>query len=183
MNKSQAELTLAAYLQSLTDKKAQVSDNRILAGSANKHNVKLLAQAAAKKGNAEFSKTMSSVAQSRTEEYRQRHQQGVEQRDNTYQAISNAKPEVREKISIKLTGLKKTDEHNAKVRVKNQERARPVIVPWGVFRSGKLAGDVYNTMNAVSNGKNHVSHHCKRNTLGYRFISLEEYIMLTGKEL
>jgi len=183
MNKSPQELALEAYLAGLTDKKAQVSDNRILAGSANKHNTKLLAQAAAKKGNIEFGKTMSSVAQNRTEDYRQRHQQGVEQRDNTYQALSNARPEVREKISATMTGMQKTPEHNARVRAKNQERAQPVIVPWGVFRSGKLAGDVYNTTNGVKNGKNYVSHHCKRNTLGYQFISLEEYIMLTGKEL
>lgn len=136
-----------------------------------------------KKGNNQFGETMSQIASNRDEEYWQRHQQGVEQRDNTYQAECNARPEVRERISKSMKGKEKTAEHKEKVAAKTRERAKPVITPWGLFRSGKLAGDAYNELNNVSNGQNRVSHHIKRGTEGYRFITIEEYIMLTGKDV
>lgn len=129
------------------------------------------------------SQTVKKIAAARDEDYIKKLHQGIAQRDNTYQAVCNAKPEVRAKISASMTGKEKTVEHLAKVAAKTQERAKPVITPWGVFRSGKLAGIVYNEMNGVRNGKNHVSHHAKKGTPGYKFITLEEYIMLTGKDV
>lgn len=136
-----------------------------------------------KKGNKQFGKTMSEIASNRDEEYWRRHQQGVEQRDNTYQAVNNARPEVRERISKSMKGKEKTAEHKEKVAAKTRERARPVITPWGVFRSGKLAGDAYNELNGVRNGKNYVSHHATKGTEGFEYIDLEVYIMLTGKDI
>jgi len=147
------------------------------------HGVGCYKHAQTKKDNKQFGKTMSNIASNRDAEYKQRHQQGVEQRDNTYQAECNARPEVRERISKSMKGKEKTAEHKEKVAAKTRERAKPVITPWGIFRSGKLAGDAYNELNNVSNGRNRVSHHTKRGTEGYRFITLEEYIMLTGKDV
>ena len=132
-----------------------------------------------KKGNPEFGATMSNIARNRDETYWQNHQQGVEQRDNTYQAECNTKLEVRERISASMKGKQKSQEHIDKVAAKTRERAKPVVTPWGVFRSGKLAGEAYNAMTNTKNGKNRVSHHINRGTPGYRFISIEEYQKLT----
>jgi len=138
----------------------------------------------AKRGNKQFGATMSKVAQTRNQDpaYRQNLKEGCINRDNTYQAKSNACEETRRKISESLKGKSKSQDHIDKVAAKTRERAKPVIVPWGVYRSGKLAGDAYNRINNVSNGKNRVSANIKKGTVGYRFISLEEYIMLTSSE-
>lgn len=135
-----------------------------------------------KKDNKQFGNTMKRVAAERKtdEVYLEKLRLGCALRDNTYQALSNADPVVQSKISATLSGRQKSQEHLDKVATQNRKRAKPVVVPWGVFRSGKLAGDVYNVSNGVKNGKNHVSSHIKKKTSGYKFISIEEYIMLTG---
>jgi len=136
-----------------------------------------------KKGNKQFSETMSTIANTRDDEYKRNHQQGVKQRDNTYQAECNARPEVQAKISATMTGKEKTPEHNAKVAAKNKERGIPCITPLGVFRSGVEAGLAYNKQRSVTNGKNAVNGALKKGKPGYKYITKEEYIMLTGKEI
>jgi hypothetical protein len=95
-----------------------------------------------KQQNPEFSKTMSEAAAKRNQDptnvANQLH--GVRHhRDNSYQAESNARPEVQAKISASMTGKKKSDDHNAKVAAKNKERSKPIITPWGEFPSRKAA--------------------------------------------
>ena len=67
----------------------------------------------AKIDNPAFSKTMSKVATERNQdpEYLESLRNGIANRDNTYQAESNAKPEVKAKISKSLKGKAKTEEH------------------------------------------------------------------------
>ena len=70
--------------------------------------------ASTKRGNAGFSKTMSKVAKERNldPEYLESLRYGVKHnRDNSYQAESNSKPEVKAKISKALAGKPKTKEH------------------------------------------------------------------------
>lgn len=138
-----------------------------------------------KKDNPEFSKTMSEVAQVRNTnpEYQANLKQGCQLRDNTYQAEANARPEVQAKISAAMKGKEKTAEHNDKVAVKNKERGIPCVTPLGVFRTGVEAGLAYNQHRNTTNGKNAVNKALKSGREGYRYISIEEYIMLTGKEL
>jgi len=138
-----------------------------------------------KKDNPEFGKTMSEIAEIRNTnpDYQARLKRGCQERDNTYQVIVNAKPEVRAKISASMTGKEKTVEHLAKVTAKNKERGIPCITPLGVFRTGALAGLAYNKERGVTNGKNAVNKALKTNKPGYRYITIEEYIMLTGKDL
>ena len=94
-----------------------------------------------KRDNPEFSETMSQVAIERNQdpEYVEAYQQGMATRDNSYQAVSNARPEVQAKIRASMTGKKKSNEHNAKVAAKNKERSKPIITPWGEFPSRKAA--------------------------------------------
>lgn len=95
-----------------------------------------------KKGDPNFSKTMSEVAAERNQDptYKENHLNGVRQnRDNTYQAETNARTDVKEKISEALKGKQKTKDHLAKVAAKNKERAKTIITPWGEFKSRKAA--------------------------------------------
>jgi hypothetical protein len=134
-----------------------------------------------KKGNKVFSETMSAVAAERGEEYLQALHQGIANRDNTYQAICNARPEVRKKISAKMKAHEKTQEHLDKVAARNRERAKPVRVPWGVFESGTAAGVAYNELHGVTNGKNRVSANIKKGTPGYEFITQKQYEKLKNR--
>lgn len=79
------------------------------------------------------------IAAERGDDYYEKLHNGIANRDNTYQAESNTRPEVKAKISAAMSGKKKTDEHNAKVAAKNKERAKPIITPWGEFPSRKAA--------------------------------------------
>ena len=85
------------------------------------------------------SEKVKQIAAERGDEYYEKLHNGIANRDNTYQAESNARPEVQAKISASMTGKKKTDEHNAKVAAKNKERSKPIITPWGEFPSRKAA--------------------------------------------
>jgi len=66
-----------------------------------------------KKDDPTFSKTMREIAVARNldPEYLESHRAGIANRDNTYQAKSNADPVVRKKISKSLSGKPKTEEH------------------------------------------------------------------------
>jgi uncharacterized protein YaaQ len=136
-----------------------------------------------KKGNTAFSNTMKGVAAKRDDEYSQKLNDGIARRDNTYQAKANAKPEVQAKISASMTGKVKTAEHKAKVAAKSKERGIPCITPLGIFRTGADAGRAYNESRGSTNGKNAVNKALKTKREGYKYITIEEYIMLTGKEL
>lgn len=94
-----------------------------------------------KRDNPKFSETMSQVAIERNQdpEYVEAYQQGMATRDNSYQAVSNARPEVQAKIRASMSGKKKSDEHNAKVAAKNKERSKVIITSWGEFSSRKAA--------------------------------------------
>ena len=79
------------------------------------------------------------IAAERDEEYYKKLQDGIANRDNTYQAECNARPEVQEKISKAMKGKQKSNEHLAKVTAKNKERSKIIITPWGQFDSRKSA--------------------------------------------
>jgi Zn-finger nucleic acid-binding protein len=92
-----------------------------------------------KRGDPEFSATMQSVAEQRNQDlnYRTKQKQGCQQRDNSYQAEANARPETKTKISKSLAGRKKTAEHEAKVAASN--RAKPTDPNWKAALMAGLA--------------------------------------------
>ena len=55
-----------------------------------------------KKDNSEFSETMKQVASQRDEVYHEKRRQGLAKRDNSYQAIDNARTEKQAQISKSL---------------------------------------------------------------------------------
>jgi len=89
-----------------------------------------------------FSNTMKKVAETRDETYHEKRKQGLGQRDNSYQAIDNARPEKKAQISKSLKeNYKKTPEHLAKVAAKNRERSKPIQTPYGEFPSRRAAAE------------------------------------------
>jgi hypothetical protein len=120
---------LQDYLAGLTEKSLRTSDN-------------MLIHSASKKKNAEFSNKMKAVAAQRGDEYHEALRQGCnENRDNSYQARDNARPEKKAKISSTMTGKKKSAEHEAKVAARNRERSKPIMTVWGEFPSRRAAVD------------------------------------------
>ena len=123
-------------------------DNKLLDPNLNKTIV-----AWRKRGNIEFKETMRVVANKRGEAHNLAVKRGCnENRDNTYQAETNTRAEVKAKLSAKLIGRKKTPEHEAKVAASNrakptdpnwkaahqagiEKRDRPFHTPYGVFPS------------------------------------------------
>jgi vacuolar-type H+-ATPase subunit E/Vma4 len=86
------------------------------------------------------SEKIKQIAAERDTEYYEKLHAGIANRDNTYQAECNARPDVQEKISKSLKeNYTKTDEHLAKVAAKNKERSKTIITPWGEFESRKAA--------------------------------------------
>jgi hypothetical protein len=106
-----------------------------------------------KKNNPEYSATMRKVASQRGEEHNQAVGRGCrENRDNTYQAECNARPEVQAKISKSLTGVPKSQSHKQSLKATTTnkpgnpvweaahaaglaKRDRPFHTPYGVFPS------------------------------------------------
>jgi len=138
-----------------------------------------------KRDNLEFSETMKEIAKERNQDttYLENLRKGCQVRDNTYQAITNNKPEVKLKISKTMTGKQKSPEHIAKVAMKTRERGIPCVTPFGVFRTGADAGRKFEELKLGINGKKTVNKYIKMKREGYYQISIEEYIMLTGTDL
>lgn len=87
-----------------------------------------------------------------------------------------------------LEGIARRNAENAEwLKNKNngtrRSLAKPCITPFGVFATGVEAGEAYNKLRGVTSGKNAVSKHLKKGSEGYKFISIEEYIVLTGKDI
>jgi len=96
-----------------------------------------------------------SLARSQKEEWKENHNLGIELRSNNENWLKN----------------------------KALAKMKPCVTPLGIFRSCKDAGEEYNKTRNVTNGKNAVYNRLKKNTEGYKYITIEEYIMLTGKDL
>jgi hypothetical protein len=123
------------------DKLFKTNWNRVAAGLENKHNEKLLALAEQKSNDPEFSKIMKGVAEQRDEEYFKALRNGIAERDNSYQAECNSRPEVQAKISASMKSKQKTQEHLDKVAAKNKERSKPIQTPYGEFPSHRAAAE------------------------------------------
>ena len=139
-----------------------------------------------KRDNIEFSETMKQIASNRNKdpEYIENHKIGVTiNRDNTYQAECNARPEVKAQISKTMTGKEKTPDHIAKVAMKTRERGIPCVTPFGIFRTGADAGRMFDELKLGLNGKKTINKYIKQKRDGYYQISIEEYIMLTGTDV
>tara|TARA_R110000868_G_scaffold15887_1_gene72004 strand:- start:465 stop:950 length:486 start_codon:yes stop_codon:yes gene_type:complete len=81
-------------------------------------------------------------------------------------------------------GLEKREENGwlEKNRASNKKKQTPCITPLGIFSGVNEAGKYYNETKNRKCGATVVCRNLKRNAEGYRYITQEEYIMLTGKD-
>jgi hypothetical protein len=122
-------------------------------GNKSEATIRRSISASDKRDNIVFKETMKQVAAERDEVYHEKRKQGLAQRDNSYQAECNARPEVRAKISSKLKGKEKSAEHEAKVAAKNRERSKPIQTPYGQFESRKAAAEHMTSIGIGNAGK------------------------------
>jgi len=125
-------------------------------------------------------------------EYKERWRQSIKDR--------YADPEIREMQSRKVKGVPKSEIHKQRVRearlkapprsadtrkklsdcqLGNQRRAKPIVTPFGVFASLKLAGDQLNILRNFRNGRKVVCGMMQKNPKEYYYITREEYDKLT----
>jgi len=154
--KTKAELALEEYLAGLTEQRMRQSDAEIFAYVQRSSNAKWRASR----------QQVGSLT--KTDKWRESYEKGMEKRSQNSAWLEKLRE------GIERRKLNEQWAHN-----KAEGKKRPVVTPWGVFRSGKEAGEAYNAMTNTKNGKNRVSLHINRGTPGYRFISIEEYQKLT----
>jgi hypothetical protein len=71
----------------------------------------------------------------------------------------------------------------AKQNQKKIKNNKPIIVPWGIYSSRKDACNAAIKMNIEGNLIYKIAKGLKQNPEKYRYITQEEYIMMTGKEI
>ena len=64
-----------------------------------------------------------------------------------------------------------------------KEKSKPCITPLGVFQSVHAAGNYYDQQRGTQCGKTVTCRNLKKGTQGYQYITVEEYIMITGKDI
>ena len=98
--------------------------------------------------------------------------------------MANKGPEFKEKMAEINRKKAQDPDWLAKNASANKKRqSKPCITPFGIFPSGRQAGVEYDKIHNTTTGYNRMSHYLKTGKEGYRFITLEEYIMLTGKDV
>jgi hypothetical protein len=93
--------------------------------------------------------------------------------------------DAKKKIADANTGLVKGPEIRAKLSVKkigNNHRARPIVTPLGIFPSRKDAAEAY-LASGKANALRWIEKWLKTDPNDFYYISKEEYIMLTGKDI
>ena len=96
--------------------------------------------------------------------------------------------ETRAKISSANKGRKMSDEARAKLSESKKGKSyggnfKPVLTPYGVFASLKEAGEYEEPITGRKFNPNRFTNLLKDSNSGYRRISVEEYVMLTGKDV
>lgn len=127
-----------------------------------------------KKGSKQFGATMKIVAADRFSDpdYVKKFEAGLARRANTYQAISNNRDEVKEKISKAMTGKKKSAEHLAKVAAKNKERSKIIHTPWGTYES-RLAAVSAGKEKGISNPAGKIDSGIRNKKEGFYYVEIK----------
>jgi hypothetical protein len=154
------------------------------------------------KQKAELSATMKEVAQVRNQNptYIENLHNGISNRDNTYQAEVNSRPEVRAKHRQNQTGKPKSKEHKAALKATTTNRYgnadyeaahtaglanrdRPFHAgEYGVFPNRSKAAKYAQSI-GLSNAIKKFEKWTKTRPSEYRFITHDEYEKLKGKQL
>lgn len=110
-----------------------------------------------------------------TEEWKKANKQAIKKWKNDPQW----QQEQQERIERRATN----PEWNKNVRAAIKDKKKPCITPLGVFSGVNEAGDYYDDQRGTKCGRTVVCRNLKKESAGYRYISVEEYTMLTGKDI
>lgn len=176
--KTPEELALEAYMAGLTEKKLKVSDNRLIGIELRSNDPKWKkANQQRRIDDPDYDKK---VAQKISETYSTpegRAIQSIKSKPHSEEAklkIAQANlglvksPEIRKKLSEKKKG--------------NNNRARPIVTPLGIFPSRKHAIEIY-LASGRTNALKWIEKWLKIDKDNFYYITKEEYIMLTGKDI
>jgi hypothetical protein len=96
--------------------------------------------------------------------------------------------ELRQQKSEALKGKPKTKDHALKISASKKgvpgtnDKRKPIVVPYGIFRSRKEAAEKGFELGIINASKK-IDSNLKKDPANYYYISKEEYFTLTGKEL
>jgi hypothetical protein len=175
--KTKEELALEAYMAGLNEKKLNVSDNKIVGIAHRSLNPDWHKANTKRYEDPLYSKRVGKKISATYQTEEGRAIQAAKSKPHTEEA--------KQKIAQANIGLVKSDDIKQKLSVKkigNQNRAKPIVTPYGIFSSKKLAaGGLLNA--GISNAGKKIEKWLKTNVTEYYYISIEEYIMLTGKDI
>ena len=210
MNKSPQELALEAYLAGLTDKKARCSDNRFIAvnswtkeqlekrANANRNKVndpdwiKAHKEGGAKRrADPKWQENVKKALQDRAKDpdWLEKNKRVLQDRAKDPDWIKKHAEGMKKKFDNPEYVKKHADAQakkalNPEFKKKFKSIAyKPLITPYGVFASITLAGAAEEELTGKRFNPNLFTKRLKDPDSGYKRISKEEYIMLTGKEL
>ena len=200
MEKTNEELALESYMASITEKKLAVSDNRLLGNAKRRNNPnwrKNQTQALLNAKETEhyknsFDKAMHDRKQN--PEYKKQAQEAVKRRDSnpgrlTEQADIMRNVRAHPDYKEKMQALHASEEWLSKNREKARKTYKPFVCPQGIFNSLKECVIYFIDNNVLPTRANRnsivkwLNTKIKQEPTAYYYISQEEYIMLTGKDI
>jgi hypothetical protein len=177
---------LQDYLAGLTDKKLQISDNRLIAAQQTVRTREANGWKSKNEKRYEDPDYAKRVSKSVSETYQTpegRQKQSAKQHpqsDQTRQKIRQANLGKNRKGEDWIPSM-------AEKKKGNNFRSRPVVTPCGIFSSKKKAAEFYvenklNTRKTVVSCVFWIDIELKKANSGFYFITKEEYTRLTGKD-
>jgi hypothetical protein len=178
---------LQDYLAGLTDKKLQTSDNRLIAArktvktrEANGWHEKNQKRREDPDYDRRVAKSISETYQT-TEGRQKQSAKQHPQKEETKRKIREANLGKNRKGQDWVTGM-------AEKKKGNRCRVKPIVTPMGVFVSKKTAAEFYinsehTTRKTILSVICWIDVQIKKPNSGFSFISKEEYIILTGKDI
>lgn len=190
--KTPEELALEAYLAGLTEKKARISDNRLIATNnrSEEWHSKTAERNRKNATNDEIRKKIGDAHRGKkvSQETSQKRIKTLKENGNNH-AWNKGIPwseEVKEKLSKANTGKKIKEETKIKLQT-SSALCKPFVTPLGIFWTKSKAAEYYleNKLTAnTTKGSTNVwlSRQLVKFPKEFYYISKEEYIMLTGKD-
>jgi len=160
----------------MTDKKMKSSDKLLIATTISNRK---------KAQNIEFRKKVSNTKKGiKSGPFTEEHRSNISkaQLKNGGNGPSNHTEESKIKISESLSGRKYTKDHRAKISAgqKGGKGRQPLLTPHGVYKSRIEA--IKNLTGVILNVARLIDKSTKIKNSGWKYITKEEYIMLTGKD-
>jgi len=196
---------LDAYMAGLDEKKLKINDNNLIQlslmiktrennGWAEKNREGTIKA----KNNPQAHKNRAEANQKKAKDpnWHQANQRGVEKRKNDPIAKLNHKNAMKRVHANPLTAINRQqaiDNRNKnnqvwlKNMVENSAKAKfkPIVTPLGIFPSMKSAAEHYSKISNIEfkTARYRLMKELKKNSSEFYYISQEEYIMLTGKDI